>query len=94
MTGFAQSGLSGMAYAKLCGVNYSTFAGWLQRRRERRAGKERPALVEVKVTPSPVVAAAPLILQLPGGARMEITDAGQVELAVVLLRAVAGGQAC
>ena len=73
--GFAQSGMTGMAYAKLCGVNYSTFAGWLQRRRrERLAGFAKPVQAEVKVTQAPVVATAPLTVHLPGGARVEITD--------------------
>ena len=35
LQGYHSSGLSQMAYAKKCGINYTTFAGWVQRERRR-----------------------------------------------------------
>jgi hypothetical protein len=39
---FEKSGTSGMAFARLVGVNYQTFAGWVQKRKRRR--KQYPTL--------------------------------------------------
>jgi lambda repressor-like predicted transcriptional regulator len=35
---FDQSGISGIQFAKLAGVKYSTLASWLQQRRKRQRG--------------------------------------------------------
>lgn len=34
---FEKSGVSGMKFARLVGIKYSTFANWVKQRRERRA---------------------------------------------------------
>jgi len=48
---FERSGISAMAFAKMAGVNYATFANWRQKRRKRggrgaglaqNAGQDRP----------------------------------------------------
>jgi len=38
---FERSGMSGQAFAKQFGIKYSTFASWVQRRREEREGTEK-----------------------------------------------------
>jgi|SRR5579884_2071390 len=93
---FERSGLSGSKFAALVGVKYSTFAGWVIRRRKQLGS----ASVAVKPVDSvrwlqAVVeqAQAPgepsgLMLQLPGGARLQIHQASQMALAAALLRAL------
>ena len=38
---FERSGLKGAAFARTTGLQYSTFAAWIQRRRHRRARHDR-----------------------------------------------------
>lgn len=99
---FERSGLSGQKFAALVGVKYPTFATWAQKRRRQR-GAYPVAEVPVK-TPKQlrwleaVVEEAQgrgdrnplaLMLELPGGAKVQINDAQQAALAAVLLRALA-----
>lgn len=93
---FERSGLSGSKFAALVGIKYSTFAGWVIRRRKQLGS----ASVAVKPVDSvrwlqAVVeqAQAPgepsgIVLQLPGGARLPIQQANQMVLAAALLRAL------
>jgi transposase len=99
---FERSGLSGQRFAALAGIKYSTFATWAQKRRRQRDAYS-VAKVPVK-TPKQlrwleaVVEKAQsrgdknpltLVLELPGGVKVQINDAKQAALAVVLLRALA-----
>ena len=99
---FERSGLSGQKFAVLVGIKYPTFATWAQKRRRQR-GAYPVAKVPARTTDrirwlEAVVEGAPgsvakasasfLVLHLPGGARVEIGDLKQVELAVALLRAL------
>ena len=95
---FERSGLSGAAFAALVGIKYQTFAGWRQRRAgERRSGavarvpaKPPLRLVEavVAVKPNTTRPEDRLIIHLPGGARMELSDVRQVPLAGALLKSL------
>ena len=104
---FAGSGLSARKFAALVGVRYSTFAHWVQRFREEGGEiapvqsvapvlqAEVPvrwmeAMVEDRGAPVALEASV-LCVRLPGGAQVEIAAAGQVKLAVRLLRALAEG---
>ena len=93
LDGFEGSGVSGAEFAELAGIKYPTWASWVQRRRRQRGSEARKpktrtcfleAVVE-KTASSPSV----LEIELPGGARLRITDAGQVPLAVQLIRSLA-----
>ncbi len=99
---FERSGLCGQKFAALAGIKYQTFATWAQKRRRQR-GAYAPAKVPAKATVgvrwleavvdqtqgSAVKAdGSLLVLHLPGGARVEIGDLKQVEVAVALLRAL------
>lgn len=96
---FERSGLPGLKFAELIGINYQTFATWAQKRRRKRgdytkvpATKKPVRWLEAVVAPTtePVKAGdVLLVLQLPGGARLEINDVRQIEMAVALLRALA-----
>lgn len=98
---FERSGLSGAKFAALVGIKYSTFAAWaMRRRRQRQAtdptppGKAPPHPIQwleavVAQPPAPGTSnSSPLLVHLPGGARLALTDPQHVALAVALLRAL------
>jgi transposase-like protein len=94
---FERSGVSAARFAKQSGLNYSTLAGWLQRyRRTKPQGHARQVrLLEAVVKQGPEPApqnAEVLVLQLPGGARVEIRDVKQARLAAAVVRELA--QSC
>jgi transposase len=90
---FEKSGVAGAPFAKMIGVNYQTFASWIQKRRKARgqyrclpAVKKAPALKFAEV----VVAAessgkTTLTVELPGGARVKVESPEQMELMCRLL---------
>ena len=96
---FKRSGLSGMKFAALAGLKYPTFAGWLHRRRHQRGV---PAKVPDKPVDSvrwleAVVEQAQgtgvqnpsgIVLELPAGIRVQITNAAQAVLAAALVRSL------
>jgi transposase-like protein len=85
---FEHSGLSAVQFARQTGLKYSTFAAWVHRhRRTKRPGRRSPMrLLEAVVAPAPLITA--LRVELPGGARLEIREAGQIPLAAALVRAL------
>ena len=96
---FARSGVSGRKFAALVGVNYQTFASWVQQWRRQR-GEDPPAakggevlrLVEAVVEAGGDGMGAGrevLRVELPGGAWVGIGGGRQVALAAALLRALA-----
>lgn len=98
---FEQSGLPGLKFAELAGIKYQTFATWAQKRRRQRgdyvagkltAAKKSVQWLEAVLSPPPdaVVKAGALflVLHLPGGMRVEISDVKQVEMAAALVRAL------
>jgi hypothetical protein len=107
---FDRSGLSGPRFAKWAGIKYPTWASWVQKRRKEAGQtplpKARPKRkgpvrwLEAVVTKNvPAQESAPsgtvgIIVQGPGGVRIEINDAKQVSLAVQLLRELEGKSRC
>lgn len=98
---FERSGMPAAKFAQRIGMKPSTLASWIQRRRERRSeagavkSKERAALQWVEASVADGGAMRPLVVHLPGGARIEMGDAAQAALAAELLRVlVAGGARC
>jgi hypothetical protein len=97
---FERSGVSGAQFAALMGLKYPTFANWVQRRRRER-GAGAPGVVPpadsvrwleavVEQARSCGGSGSPgLSVQLPGGARVELSQVAQVELVAALLRALA-----
>ena len=92
LAALARSGESLPGFARRTGIKYSTLANWVQRRR-RSQPSGRPSrlrLLEAVVESPPVGAAGKvLVLQLPGGVRMEVADERQVALAARLVQALA-----
>ena len=95
---FERSGLSGAKFAALTGIKYSTFASWLQKRR-RRGGAARVAVKSVDSMSwlEAVVEQAQnpgaqnptgVVLELPGGARVQVSHVSQATLAAALVRAL------
>jgi transposase-like protein len=97
---YGGSGLSAAEFARHYGVKYQTFTGWLQRRKGEgpaEGGGGVVPLVEVAL-PTAVRrsgAPTPVVVELGGGARVELRAGGQVGLVAELVRALAaGGGAC
>ena len=95
---FERSGLSGAKFAALAGIKYQTFAAWAHKRRRRRgvsataAAKSADSTRWLEAVVEPAQTPAALVLQLPGGVRMEVVDEKQAALAAVLVKALA--QSC
>jgi predicted HTH domain antitoxin len=102
---FDRSGLTLTRFAELAGVRYSTFATWLQQRRNKRAASQdkekvtpKPVrfaevLMDGTLQPVPSVACA-LAVSLPGGAHLVLTEASQVPLAAQLIAALNPSSPC
>jgi len=90
---FDSSGASGVEFARLIGVKYPTFAGWIRRRGSGAAGarrrgrpkKEPMQFVEATIPGRP---AEPVVVELPRSVRVRITAAGQIPLVLELLRSL------
>ena len=90
---FDSSGASGVEFARLIGVKYPTFAGWIRRRGSGAAGarrrgrpkKEPMQFVEATIPGRPT---EPLAVELPRSVRVRITAAGQIPLVLELLRSL------
>jgi transposase-like protein len=103
---FERSGVSGCKFAALVGVKYQTFATWLQQRKRqpraspksKRAAKTPAqlkwfeAVAQNTAAPQSCANAESLLVQLPGGARAELTSSHQVALLAALVRAL--GKLC
>jgi hypothetical protein len=91
---FERSGLTGQKFAAVVGVKYPTFATWAQQRRRQRGAYpavKRPKQLrwlEAVVEPN-AGDKSPLVLELPGGGRVEIREVQQAVLAAALLRVLA-----
>jgi hypothetical protein len=92
---FESSGMSGMGFAKYCGVKYPTFASWVQKRKRER--NQYPpqhdtapenllgSLAEVKIEPGCKTTAAEICIELPGGAILRLGHPAQAPLAAALI---------
>lgn len=93
---FDRGGLSAMAFCRLHGLVYPTFASWVQKRRRRTAAS--PTFAEVVVeAPAEVSVATPnglLRVTLTGGVTLEMSGREQLPLAVELIRALAAHPSC
>jgi hypothetical protein len=93
---FEHSGISATKFAELAGIKYQTFATWLQKR--KRQGSPPAKTTDTVRWLETVVEQAhasgsksplALVVELPGGARVEIGNVNQVPLAAALLRSLA-----
>lgn len=105
---FDRSGVSAALFARMAGINYQTFAGWLHVRRRkgahpaRRDRKEAAASIQwMEAVPAVERSVArpateEVRVHLPGGAWLTISSGPAAAVAAELLRALAaqGGGAC
>jgi hypothetical protein len=83
---FEHSGLPGAQFARLAGIKYSTFMGWVGRKRRSnplRQSPPAPLLLEAVVADAPSVPG--LSIELGGSLTLKITHACQVDLAAQLI---------
>jgi transposase len=95
---FEQSGMSGQAFAAHVGVKYSTFASWVQKRRQARgeycekSGKALKAslsLVEAVVeADGPTEPASVLKLETKSGLKLRLKAGSDMPVLVQLLKAL------
>lgn len=99
---FDESSLSAMAFCRQHGLSYSTFATWIQKRRQERAlgcgesvvpGQAFAEVVidEGKTTPKAI---PPIRVILRSGVSFEVVSADQVPLAAGLIQSIAGLRSC
>ena len=91
LAALAHSGESLPQFARRTGLKYSTLANWVQSSRSKRSGRPpRLRLLEAVVEPCQVAeAGTALVLQLPGGVRVEVADEKPAALAARLVLALA-----
>jgi len=99
---FERSGLSGVKFAQLAGIKYQTFAVWARKRRAVRSGQ---VIEEGSGRSMSFVEAVldrgsgdwsddhGLVIELPGGSRMQIKSPTQLQMAAELLRMLASAGA-
>ncbi len=90
---FERSGASGVEFARLIGVKYPTFAGWLRRRGSqpavaRRRGRPPKVSVQFVEATIPGHPTEPLLVELPRAVRVRIVASGQIPLVLELLRSL------
>jgi hypothetical protein len=83
---FERSGESAAGFAKRTGLKYSTLAGWLVRYRRSKPVRRVPPLRLLEAVAD--LAQGALVLQLPGGVRVEVADEKQAALAAMVVRAL------
>jgi transposase-like protein len=89
LTEFERTGLPVAEFARRAGLKYSTFARWVQgHRRAPRSPRQSPVRW-LEAVVAPAAGATPLLVHLPGGARLELQATRQLPLAVALLHALA-----
>jgi transposase-like protein len=85
-----QSNESVPQFARRTGLKYSTLSRWVQHRRPKPSARPpRLRLLEAVVASAPIATTGTgLMLQLPGGAHVEVGDEKQAVLAAILVRAL------
>lgn len=99
---YRASGLSAPRFAAHHGINYQTLVTWIRKDKQSSTSTTPnsspsgflslvPALIEVSGN---APADAAMEISLPGGARLSLTSANQVALAVVLIRQLEQARPC
>ena len=98
LAAYDASGLSGPKFAQLHGLNYQTFAGWLQRRKRGpvpKAPRGAPGLITfIEADTAADGGSAALEVQLAGGAKLLVGNRAQLALAAALIRELTNPRPC
>ena len=94
---FERSGASGAEFARLAGIKYATFANWVMKRRRKRGragggdGTVRllEAVIDCGRAEQSAASVQGLLIELPGGSRMLVGSAVQLQMAAELVALVA-----
>jgi transposase-like protein len=100
---FARSGMNATRFARLAGINYQTFAGWVRRRKLSRGEEAESAVPSTMVGGTVRLFEAvlreerssgsmgALRVDLPGGSRLFIESPTHLAMAAELIRLLAQG---
>lgn len=88
LAAFGRSGEPLPQFARRLGIKYSTLARWVQLSRSKHAGPKPSLRLLEAVVESPPAQVSGLVLQLPGGVRLEVANEQQAALAATLVRAL------
>ncbi len=88
LTELARSGESLPKFAQRTRLKYSTLAAWVARARPAKRSARPAPLRLVEAVVATAARATPLVVQLPGQARLELQELSQIPLAVALVRAL------
>jgi hypothetical protein len=97
---FERSGMSGAKFARMSGLNYQTFIGWVRRGKSKGGGETGPRSGQAGVVQflEAVVGqrgdagrpnSGALQIEFPGGSRLRIDSPGQLPLVAELISLVA-----
>jgi transposase-like protein len=89
LAALARSGEGLPQFARRTGLKYSTLANWVKHNRGgKRSGRQPRLRLLEAVVESPAAAASGtlVVLQLPGGVRVEVADEKQAALAAIVVR--------
>jgi hypothetical protein len=88
LAAWARSGESVPLFAQRTGLKYSTLARWVQLdRRPKASRRPRPLrLLEAMIESGPNSVPSGLVLQLPGGVRVEVANERQAVLAALVIQ--------
>ena len=105
---FEASSMSGLAFAKEHGINYQTFASWMQKRRRARGDYEKRkktppkektklpqlTLTEVSIEQTEPSPVRPLKLSLAGEVSVTLEDESQLPLLKELIKTLSPESPC
>ena len=93
LAAFEASGLSGPAFARECGITYSTFASWVTKVRKSKTTPEASlsstSFLVAEIDEDSPSGSSALEVTLSSGARIRVANLAQVHLLAELLKTLA-----
>lgn len=88
LAALTRSGESVPRFAQRTGLKYSTLARWVQVAGRTQRPKRPPQLRLLEAVVAPAPTNLTVLVQLPGGARVELQSSAQIPLVAALMRAL------
>ena len=92
LAAFDDSGMSGSAFARQCGIKYPTFASWVTKRRKAKSDPVSSSLTNSFILAElqePSLSGSGLQIQLSAQSTVTMTSAEQAPLLAALIKALA-----